>query len=190
MNIWNNLYNLPVLTSSEVCKVLILISLMPSNKQLFYKWRTNTFPPYCCHHSQLLFWYAAQILLLFFLWVQQTNRTVHSWGEHYCKRPTNPLRDKGLDLLIQQHLDKGVCSFHVIYGTFPVVATPNASLCSITGQRMHKCFVSCCMRMFVSQGSSVIPAKQIFLDALEQWTIYERCSSLRYCAKTANKNKY
>lgn len=47
--------------------------------------------------------------------------------------PPPPLGHKGLDLLAQVHSEQGVCSFHVISGTLPVMATPNAGLCSFTG---------------------------------------------------------
>lgn len=42
------------------------------------------------------------------------------------------------------------------------MATPNAGLCSFTGQRIHKCFISCCVGMFVCRGSSDILAKQFW----------------------------
>lgn len=71
-----------------------------------------------------------------------------------------PRGDKGLGLLAEEHWEQGVCSFHVISGTLPVMATPNAGLCSFTGQRIHKCFISCCKGTFVRRGSSDIPAKQ------------------------------
>lgn len=35
------------------------------------------------------------------------------------------------------------------------MATPNAGLCSFTGQRIHLCFISGCMRTFVYQGNSL-----------------------------------
>lgn len=77
--------------------------------------------------------------------------------------PLTPLPgDKGLGLLAEEHWEQGVCSFHVISGTLPVMATPNAGLCSFTGQRIHKCFISCCMGTFVRRGSSDIPAKQFW----------------------------
>lgn len=76
--------------------------------------------------------------------------------------PNSPPRDKDLDLL-QVHSELGVSSsFHVISGTLPVMATPNAGLCSSTGQRIHECFISCCARMFVYQRSSLIPTKLDF----------------------------
>lgn len=70
------------------------------------------------------------------------------------------------------------------------MATPNAGLCSFTGQRIHKCFISCCMGT-VRRGSSDIPAKQFwgFFIAFEQHTPWERCSSFRLRTQRAN-NKY
>lgn len=96
---------------------------------------------------------------LFFCSSERDFNFSHEEGFTAQPPPNSP---PDLDLL-QVHSELGVSSsFHVISGTLPVMATPNAGLCSSTGQRIHECFISCCARMFVYQRSSLIPTKLDF----------------------------
>lgn len=122
----------------------------------------NTFSLHCCAHSCFQAQHRISSFYLFPVPQRAADKQDPLVMMRALLHKTTSPPHKGLDLLAEEHWEQGVCSFHVISGTLPVMATPNAGLCSFTGQRIHTCFISCCMGTFVRRGSSDIPAKQFW----------------------------